>query len=65
MIIVSVTLFTISNVLGIYYDMCTLSWLMINLLCYYDDSILYKKKKGCHLRRKGSCACVGRINNQS
>jgi hypothetical protein len=46
MIIVSATLFIISNVFGKYYGMCTLSRLITNLSCHYDDSIMYKKKGG-------------------
>jgi hypothetical protein len=38
-------MFIISDVLGTYYEMCTLSWLKKN-----GDSIFYKKKKKmrCH-----------------
>jgi len=35
-------MFIISDVLGTYYEMCTLSWLKKN-----GDSIFYKKKKKC------------------
>jgi hypothetical protein len=43
MIIVSAKLFIISDVLGTYYGICTLSWLMTKLSRHCDDSILYKK----------------------
>lgn len=45
MIIVSDALFIISDVLGKYYGMPTLSRLITNLSCHCDDSIMYKKKK--------------------